>query len=256
MYYCHSRYYVPEWCRWLNADSPNFLQPESLNGMNLFSYCGNDPVNNFDPSGHIPQWLMWTIGGIILASSIALTIITAGAAAGTVAASIHAIATGAMVSGITSATIGTLAGGLTYENGNAEWDWLGAAEGFMWGSVTGTISGATGTALSGVGGGLSSFGKIGKLCYAGIQGLINSGISGGLTAIQGLATESLSWDSVGLSLAFGFTGGIVGPTKWGEGLRSILVGIGLGLCEGSSGEIIEWYKSTQQAIMTYLKSAY
>ena len=21
MYYCKSRYYVPEWCRWLNADS-------------------------------------------------------------------------------------------------------------------------------------------------------------------------------------------------------------------------------------------
>ena len=70
MYYCHSRYYVPEWCRWLNADSPNFLQPESLNGMNLFSYCGNDPVNRCDTSGrfwksivnNISNWFNKTVG--------------------------------------------------------------------------------------------------------------------------------------------------------------------------------------------------
>ena len=45
MYYCHTRYYVPEWCRWLNADHPSFLQPESLQEMNLFMYCGNNPQN-------------------------------------------------------------------------------------------------------------------------------------------------------------------------------------------------------------------
>lgn len=45
MYYCQSRYYVPDWCRWLNADNPNFLEPQSLNSLNLFAYCGNDPVN-------------------------------------------------------------------------------------------------------------------------------------------------------------------------------------------------------------------
>lgn len=53
MYYCHTRYYVPEWCRWLNADHPSFLQPESLQEMNLFMYCGNNPVMYTDPSGAI-----------------------------------------------------------------------------------------------------------------------------------------------------------------------------------------------------------
>lgn len=53
MYYCHTRYYVPEWCRWLNADHPSFLQPESLQEMNLFVYCGNNPVMYKDPSGAI-----------------------------------------------------------------------------------------------------------------------------------------------------------------------------------------------------------
>ena len=51
MYYCHTRYYVPEWCRWLNADHPSFLQPDSLQEMNLFAYCGNNPVMYTDPTG-------------------------------------------------------------------------------------------------------------------------------------------------------------------------------------------------------------
>ena len=68
MYYCHSRYYVPEWCRWLNADSPNFLQPESLNGMNLFTYCGNDPVNCVDPTG------CWGIGALFAITAVSMVI--------------------------------------------------------------------------------------------------------------------------------------------------------------------------------------
>ena len=85
---------------------------------------------------------------MLLAGSIALTIATGGAAAGTIAATVHTIATGAMIGGITSAAIGTIAGGISYENGVVSWDWSGAAEGFMWGSITGVISGAAGSALS------------------------------------------------------------------------------------------------------------
>ena len=52
MYYCKSRYYVPEWCRWLNADNPTFLDPMDLDGMNLFAYCQNNPVMFKDDSGN------------------------------------------------------------------------------------------------------------------------------------------------------------------------------------------------------------
>ena len=39
-----SRYYVPDWCRWLNADDPAYLDFFNPSCINLFAYCGNDPI--------------------------------------------------------------------------------------------------------------------------------------------------------------------------------------------------------------------
>ena len=50
--------------RWLNADNVNYLQPDSLIGMNLFMYCGNDPVNMMDTSAHTPEWLKIFLKGL------------------------------------------------------------------------------------------------------------------------------------------------------------------------------------------------
>ena len=44
MYYCISRFYNPEWCRWLSPDSTEYLDPMSINGLNLYYYCENNPV--------------------------------------------------------------------------------------------------------------------------------------------------------------------------------------------------------------------
>ena len=52
MYYCNGRYYVPTWCRWLNGDASS-LDLFNINGLNLFSYCENNPVNILcDSDGH------------------------------------------------------------------------------------------------------------------------------------------------------------------------------------------------------------
>lgn len=51
MYYCHTRYYVPDWCRWLCADGVGWLDPSSLFEQNLYCYCNNNPVCCIDPSG-------------------------------------------------------------------------------------------------------------------------------------------------------------------------------------------------------------
>ena len=52
LYYLNSRYYDPETGRFLNQDLISYLDPETVNGLNLYSYCGNDPVNYVDPTGH------------------------------------------------------------------------------------------------------------------------------------------------------------------------------------------------------------
>ena len=30
----------------------DYLEPHNFTGMNLYSYCGNNPVMGYDPSGH------------------------------------------------------------------------------------------------------------------------------------------------------------------------------------------------------------
>ena len=52
-YYLPARYYDPAICRFISQDDHSYLDPESINGLNLYAYCLNNPVINFDPSGHI-----------------------------------------------------------------------------------------------------------------------------------------------------------------------------------------------------------
>jgi len=52
LYYLNARYYSPKWRRFISPDDTAYLDPESVNGLNLYCYCNNDPVNYCDPSGH------------------------------------------------------------------------------------------------------------------------------------------------------------------------------------------------------------
>ncbi len=54
LYYLNARYYCPEWRRFISPDDTGYIDPESVNGLNLYAYCGNDPVNYADPSGCFP----------------------------------------------------------------------------------------------------------------------------------------------------------------------------------------------------------
>ena len=53
LYYLGARYYCPEWHRFISPDDTGYLDPETPNGLNLYVYCNNDPVNYVDPTGKI-----------------------------------------------------------------------------------------------------------------------------------------------------------------------------------------------------------
>ena len=71
LYWVQTRYYNPDWCRWISPDSVSYLDPETPHGLNLYLYCGNDPVNYVDPTGQF-----------VITLSMVLTAIGIGAAIG------------------------------------------------------------------------------------------------------------------------------------------------------------------------------
>ena len=56
LYYLKSRYYDPEIGRFITIDGIEYLDPKTINGLNLYAYCGNNPVMRTDSQG--TNW--WT----------------------------------------------------------------------------------------------------------------------------------------------------------------------------------------------------
>jgi len=71
LFWISSRYYNPEWGRWISPDDIEYLDPESVNGLNLYCYCGNDPINLCDPSGHVAvSALIGLVIGLVVELSV------------------------------------------------------------------------------------------------------------------------------------------------------------------------------------------
>ncbi len=51
LYYLKSRYYDSEVGRFISIDKLDYLDPETINGLNLYAYCLNNPIANIDPNG-------------------------------------------------------------------------------------------------------------------------------------------------------------------------------------------------------------
>ena len=63
LYYLQTRYYDPAVGRFLNMDSVRYADPESINGLNLYAYCNNNPVMNVDPTGEFVSTVLGAIFG-------------------------------------------------------------------------------------------------------------------------------------------------------------------------------------------------
>ena len=58
LYYLHTRYYDPEIGRFMNIDDVQYLDSETINGLNLYAYCLDNPIIYVDIVGQKP----WRIG--------------------------------------------------------------------------------------------------------------------------------------------------------------------------------------------------
>ena len=143
LYYLQSRYYNPSWGRFINADGVAYLGAgDELLGYNLFAYCLNNPVNNFDANGNwsMPNWLKVTVGAVAIAGLAVATVCTGGAAAVICGAALS----GAIAGGASGAVMGAIGGGISG-------GWQGALDGACSGFMSGTlIGGATGAASAGL----------------------------------------------------------------------------------------------------------
>ena len=88
LYFLKTRYYDPELCRFVTIDDTAYLDPNAINGLNLYAYCLNNPVMFIDPNGNA-WWEFWKwdwgkiftgIGMVITAvAAVALSVVTFGA---------------------------------------------------------------------------------------------------------------------------------------------------------------------------------
>ena len=143
LYYLQSRYYDPEIGRFISQDEVSYLDPETINGLNLYAYCLNNPVNYYDPDGNwsMPNWLKWVIGGVVIVGLGIATAFTGGAAGVILGAAFYGALTGAVSGALVSGVIGGISSAIS---GDGFWSGFadGAADGFMSGAIIGGVTGA------------------------------------------------------------------------------------------------------------------
>ena len=161
LYYLVTRYYDPVVGRFISQDSFEYADPDTINGLNLYAYCGNNPVMNVDPTG---EFLLSFLAALGIAAII-------GAAVGVVGTFMGDV--------VTSAISGQwqLSSWETYV-GNA----IGGAVGGVISLFSPTIGGIVGSALGTFAG--NAIGKItGTNGASWTEILIDTGIAFAFSAI-------------------------------------------------------------------------
>jgi len=179
LYYLNTRYYDPETGRFISPDKIEVLDvmKNHINGLNLYAYCLNNPINMSDDTGMLPRWLTITVGVLVPPLGVVMGI-------------------GALIGGTIYAAQG---------NGFAS----GAETGAGWGAVVGLglVAGALFIAASVVTGGLATAALIG----AG-AGIISGMIGSAVVQTDGFSNFSNidPWSMAGAGAVGGVIGAAVG----------------------------------------------
>ncbi|MBO5412034.1 MAG: hypothetical protein J6A38_02990, partial [Clostridia bacterium] len=147
LYYLHARYYDPTTGRFISPDGIEYLDPESINGLNLYAYCGNDPVNRIDPNGN--KWWHWVVGiALVVATTVAM-VASAGLVATVIGVS-SCVANAMMVgAGIATATAGIVNLGMQASQGIEEFNLGSLMVDMIFSGTVGMIAGGVSAAIGG-----------------------------------------------------------------------------------------------------------
>mgnify|MGYP002798613649 FL=1 len=193
LYYLNSRYYDSVLERFINADSLTNLDKESFNGLNLFAYCLNNPVNLTDSKGTSWWSDLWEgikknwdviVGAIVSIVLIVVGVVLIAGSFGTLSV---------LGAGLIGVGVGGFIGGLQSKlDGGSYWG------GYLGGAVSGLFS-SLGLAFFGpIGGFVGGF--IGNLTGTAITDAINGVDQGNLGYWLNLIGESvlsgIVWGSV------------------------------------------------------------
>ena len=142
-------------------DSIEYLEPDNINGLNLYCYCYNDPINYYDPTGHFMISTAVLIGALIGA-----------------------------------AVLGTVGGVVAYnvaeENGAEGWELVGwTVLGVLGGAVIGAVvGGAIGYGIGYLAGGTYSNGLVAKSVTKGVKSFMSN--TNNIKHVLGKAKHNLS----------------------------------------------------------------
>lgn len=193
LYYLNSRYYDPEIGRFISPDILSILDETMMdeNGLNLYMYCGNNPIMRVDANGMAwwnPFSWNWNVAGQI-AAAVGIVI---GLAALTIAAAF--IGGPVLVGAAIGAWIGTAAGGIY---GGVKYGTEGIIPGMLGGFIAGAAIGAATGVVYGLVTGQPLIGSTGRVFWSGVGGPQNAAsvakMLGGKTLEMTKGGQFLTW---------------------------------------------------------------
>lgn len=212
LYYLNTRYYDPETGRFISADTLAIIDETQadINGLNLYMYCGNNPVMLSDSLGCSPYWdNFWKVlGGVALISALVVGTVLTG---GVLSVVLAGAAIGA-ISGAIGATVSTTISG----------DWSNFGNSFLMGTIVGGISGAIAASPLGIGMQIGINAALGVANYA-----ITTAINGGKITLGGLLFSGATGGLAGLVGGAGFMkGNTIGTAAAAFGAKNFFNVIG------------------------------
>lgn len=156
-YYLNARYYSPAMGRFISPDELSILDEtkSQINGLNLYMYCGDNPVMNIDPSGRDWWADLWKgiatfiIGAVVVTAVALVSVVTAGTAV--------PVLVGAGIGFLTAGTISFVSEGMQCGWDMSKFNYGNVLTSASFGMIGGAFGGAglSATQLAGVNAGLN-----------------------------------------------------------------------------------------------------